>query len=310
MSRWFRHYAGMMRDEKLVAVAVKAKQPVERVLWVWGAILESAAEINDNGRYELDNDEVAYFLRADLADIQAIVEGLRVSARIDSGIVLKWADRQYHSDTSAARQAAYRERKRQSVVGSNIGTSPTVTSDGGVTSRDDEVTPQDTDTDTDTDVASLRSATTRAKRASHVWFDDFWKQYPHKVGKGAAFKAYLLALRKAEHATLMAGLARYAAKQDDRPWCNPATWLNQERWLDAPAAQGPPRAAAQQPVKEHRNADFIRNLAKIHQRDPSNPANHSRPTDAAPAASDAGLPDSGVDRTIELDASYAEWRRS
>ena len=49
MSRWFRHYAGMMRDDKLVRIAIKTKQPIERVLWIWGAILESAAEIDDNG---------------------------------------------------------------------------------------------------------------------------------------------------------------------------------------------------------------------------------------------------------------------
>jgi hypothetical protein len=28
---------------------------------------------------------------------------------------------------------------------------------------------------------------------------------------------------------------RYIGKTDDRPWCNPATWLNQERWADQPA---------------------------------------------------------------------------
>ena len=43
MSRWFRHYAGMMRDDKLVRAAIKSKQSIERVLWIWGAVLESAA---------------------------------------------------------------------------------------------------------------------------------------------------------------------------------------------------------------------------------------------------------------------------
>ncbi len=62
MSRWFRHYAGLARDDKLVRVALKSKQPVERVMWVWVAILESASEINDGGRYDFDADEAAYFL--------------------------------------------------------------------------------------------------------------------------------------------------------------------------------------------------------------------------------------------------------
>jgi len=37
--------------------------------------------------------------------------------------------------------------------------------------------------------------------------------------------------------SLMAGLDRYKhTKPPDREWCNPATWLNQGRWNDAPAA--------------------------------------------------------------------------
>jgi hypothetical protein len=36
MSRWFRHYAGMMRDDKLVRVAIRSGQTIERVVWVYG----------------------------------------------------------------------------------------------------------------------------------------------------------------------------------------------------------------------------------------------------------------------------------
>lgn len=113
MSRWFRHYAGMMRDEKLVRVAVKSKQPVERVVWVWGAILESAAEINDGGRYELDSGEVAYFLRADEVDICAVERGLSDAGHVAENAVVKWRDRQHESDTSAERQRRYRDRQRR-----------------------------------------------------------------------------------------------------------------------------------------------------------------------------------------------------
>lgn len=112
MSRWFRHYAGLCRDEKLVGVALKAKQPVERVIWVWCAILESAAEIDNDGRYNLDAAEVAYFLRADEADILAIESGLANAARVASGSVVKWSNRQFKSDRSAERVAAHRERNK------------------------------------------------------------------------------------------------------------------------------------------------------------------------------------------------------
>lgn len=148
MSRWFRHYAGMMRDEKLVSAAVKSKQPVERVVWVWGAILESASEIDDAGRYELDPAEVAYFLRADEADVVAVIQALAAANRVADGVVVKWGDRQYQSDKSAERQARYRERKQGKDRNSDV---RDVTSDGDVTSRDGAVTPQETEADTDTE---------------------------------------------------------------------------------------------------------------------------------------------------------------
>lgn len=112
MSRWFRHYAGLCRDDKLVSAAIKAKQPVERVVWVWCAILESAAEIDDNGRYELDCAEVAYFLRADEDHIHSVEDALGDMGRVSDGSVVKWGNRQFSSDRSKERVAAHRERKR------------------------------------------------------------------------------------------------------------------------------------------------------------------------------------------------------
>ena len=112
MSRWFRHYAGMARDDKLVRAALRAKQPVERVVWLWSVILESAAEIDDGGRFELDVAEVAYFLRADEADIGSVVDALEYGGRISQGAVVKWGDRQFQSDRSAERQRRLRERRK------------------------------------------------------------------------------------------------------------------------------------------------------------------------------------------------------
>ncbi|KAA0686027.1 hypothetical protein DTW90_34645 [Neorhizobium sp. P12A] len=160
MSRWFRHYAGMMRDEKLVRVAVKTKQAVERVVWVWGAILESAAEINDGGRYEFDAGEAAYFLRCDESDMVCIVECLEGIERLHGGVVARWSDRQFDSDSSKERQRRYRERRK---AGGDV---QERNGDVGETSRDGEVTLQEADTDTDTDTeldsSSLRSEQPRA----------------------------------------------------------------------------------------------------------------------------------------------------
>jgi uncharacterized protein YdaU (DUF1376 family) len=82
-------------------------------------------------------------------------------------------------------------------------------------------------------LSSLRSQRARdADEAFHAW----WKEYPHKVGVGAARKAYHKALTIASPAELLDGLRRYKdTKPTDQKWCNPATWLNQERWRDEPA---------------------------------------------------------------------------
>jgi hypothetical protein len=170
MSRWFRHYAGMMRDEKLVRAALRAKQPIERIMWVWGAILESAAELNDNGRYDLDAAEVAYFLRADEADICAVLDALAASGRVAEGIVVNWSARQFQSDRSATRQAAHRERKRSERSDSDDRPQD---SDGDVTAVSRHGDAPETETETETEPKkkepSLRSGRARATRIPDDW---------------------------------------------------------------------------------------------------------------------------------------------
>lgn len=75
---------------------------------------------------------------------------------------------------------------------------------------------------------------TRASALSS--FDQFWEKYPHKIGKRAALKAFGKARVPLE--ALLLGIDRYIAeKPRDRPWCNPATWLNQGRWEDQPSGE-------------------------------------------------------------------------
>jgi 5-methylcytosine-specific restriction endonuclease McrA len=72
----------------------------------------------------------------------------------------------------------------------------------------------------------------------------FWSEYPHKVGRAAALQK-LEGVRKrgVSWSVVLAGLRAYKRdKPADRQWCNPATWLHQERWLDQPA-DGKPSAA-------------------------------------------------------------------
>ena len=66
----------------------------------------------------------------------------------------------------------------------------------------------------------------------------FWPAYPHKVGKHAAASAWAKVCRRDDVwlDAITRALRRYVeAKPPDRPWCNPATWLNQGRWTDEPS---------------------------------------------------------------------------
>lgn len=94
------------------------------------------------------------------------------------------------------------------------------------------------------DAKVVKSVKRQEMTENDDWPDDFrdwfWSHYPHKIAKADAIKKLetLRKSRKVTWAALMAGLARYASKTDDRPWCNPATWLNQQRWTDEPANGG------------------------------------------------------------------------
>lgn len=254
MSRWFRHYAGMMRDEKLVRVAVRSKQTVERVVWVWGAILESAAEINDAGRYELDTGEAAYFLRCDEDELVRVVGGLEDSGRISGGVVVRWSDRQFDSDSAKERQRRYRERRKAS---SNVlerdddvgEASQTVARDVTVTSRDGEVTLQETDTDTYQKEEPTGSSKKRGARLPDDFDPDF--EEARKAGLSQA-EAEREALKFRDYWISQPG--QRGVKLD---W--PATWRNWCR--HAVERRAPPRSTA--PPRKPNAFDALDEISRL-----------------------------------------------
>lgn len=78
-------------------------------------------------------------------------------------------------------------------------------------------------------------------RKSETSFDKFWAEYPRKVGKEAARRAF--AKVKVPVDTLLAALQQQkASEQWKRGYIpNPATWLNQGRWEDEVETQDKPR---------------------------------------------------------------------
>jgi hypothetical protein len=94
-------------------------------------------------------------------------------------------------------------------------------------------------------------------------FEAFWKIWPNKVGRPAALKAFRSAVKRASPGAICDGVVAYERnKPPDRPWLNPATFLNQNRWEDQPALVGAPNAkvgqfdAAYHNVLEKLNAGF------------------------------------------------------
>lgn len=81
-------------------------------------------------------------------------------------------------------------------------------------------------------------------------FEDFWQRYPRRVGVGDAIKAYRRATNHATTEQILDGLARSmqawrSEQRSPRFLPYPATWLNQQRWLDEdqPTAPEPSRRA-------------------------------------------------------------------
>lgn len=166
MSRWFRHYAGMARDDKLVRAAMRSRQPVERVVWVYAAMLESACEIQDGGRFDIDADEVAYFLRCETSEIEAIFAALDATERTAGGVIARWTDRQYESDNSTERSRRHRERRRNA----------------NATAQGRCATPPDTETETEgTDAIASDAPSVASPSADLTPLQRVWQDYPHQI---------------------------------------------------------------------------------------------------------------------------------
>ena len=190
---------------------------------IWTNLLCHATELDKNGRFG-NVTVTSWALRCNEDVTREALQAL-----IDQGLIIdeghgyqikNWSKRQYKSDTSAERVKRYRERNRNVTV-----------------------TPPDTDSDTDTE-KNIKNA--RARK--FLWVDDgfetlFWPKYPNKVGKADARKAFN-AIGKSDTVsinTIMRGVERYIHdKPSDRQWCNPGTWLRQERWLDEPGQVSKP----------------------------------------------------------------------
>ena len=148
------------------------------------------------------------------------------------------ADMTPPKDTAAERRRAYdRERKRNS-TGNSTGASLT-----NSTGNSTGIPPETPISRVEDNLLSTEKPWKKEnKNLVDFGFEQFWKVCPRKAGKGAARTAWVRACRKADPPTILAGLERAKLGwRDVEPQFipHPATWLNQERWLDEPPGNGP-----------------------------------------------------------------------
>lgn len=72
-------------------------------------------------------------------------------------------------------------------------------------------------------------------------FEAWWADYPRKVGKGQARRAYATARKAADADVLLAAIRAIPPPDELKFFPHAATWLNGERWLDE--AGKPPTSA-------------------------------------------------------------------
>lgn len=81
-------------------------------------------------------------------------------------------------------------------------------------------------------------------------FAEFWQAYPRREARRRAEQAWRSALKRADSATILAGLARFRWPDDPKFVPLPASWLNADRWADQPPLAAVGAGGRQNPTWE------------------------------------------------------------
>lgn len=128
------------------------------------------------------------------------------------------------ADIAEIREARSAAGKRGAQAKAEQNVSKSVANENGLLSKTKP------ETETETETVNIRS------KIEHM-FDNFWNEYPRKVGKEAARKSFAKAVKTTQPDVIVSGATRLA--QDPNlpelqyvPY--PATWLNRGGWDDEP----------------------------------------------------------------------------
>ena len=208
MTRWFRLYDDVLNDPKVQRLSGESFK-------FWINMLCIASK---NGGVLPGIEDMAFALRVSNDVCTSLIDELKTCGLIDGSKRLVphgWEKRQYKSDTSTDRVKRFRERSRN------------------VTETVSETAPDtDTETDTETDKNQKKIPKKRDRSAGSAEFENFWLVYPRKINRAVALKAFEKATRKTEADLIITAVRGYKFADDEQFIPHPATWLNQERWVD------------------------------------------------------------------------------
>ena len=208
MTRWFRLYDDVLNDPKVQRLSGESFK-------FWINMLCIASK---NGGVLPGIEDMAFALRVSNDVCTSLIDELKTCGLIDGSKRLVphgWEKRQYKSDTSTDRVKRFRERSRN------------------VTETVSETAPDtDKETDTETDKNQKKIPKKRDRSAGSAEFENFWLVYPRKINRAVALKAFEKATRKTEADLIISAVRGYKFADDEQFIPHPATWLNQERWID------------------------------------------------------------------------------
>ena len=97
-------------------------------------------------------------------------------------------------------------------------------------------------------------------------FEEFWKEYPRKIDRAAAKKAFRSALKRAKFEELLAGAIAYRNDPARKPEFTkyPATWLNADAWENSATLPEARQASEERRTKEKARSDaYIKEMEEI-----------------------------------------------
>lgn len=89
-------------------------------------------------------------------------------------------------------------------------------------------------------------------------FNEFWKEYPKKLDRGAAIRAFRSALNRASFEEILAGCIAYKndpSLPEPKYIKNGATWLNADAWQNGPLPADPKRVKQIEEIETKRKIE-------------------------------------------------------